>query len=329
MIYKSYILEKNVDKILSSNSFLFYGENEGLKKTFKQLIKSKITDKSLIYFQEEILKNKDAFIEAILNKSLFEDNKNFFINEVDDKIFDIIEKYANTVGVKFFIFSRILNKKSKLRSFFEKSKKFGITACYEDNEITIRNIISEQLRQTKGLTPDIINYIIKTIGADRDKINNEIEKIKLCFHNKDISLEKLDQLLNLNISDDFNRLKDEALKGNATVTNNLMSNTVFEDDKIIYYINSVSLSLQKIKNLAETEKSTKNNMQMIIQNNPKIFWKDKPNLLIQTKKWNKNKILNLSKRLFDLELLIKKNSLIDKKILIKNLMVDVVTLANA
>ena len=31
MIYKSYILEKNIDKIVNCNAFLFYGENEGLK----------------------------------------------------------------------------------------------------------------------------------------------------------------------------------------------------------------------------------------------------------------------------------------------------------
>ena len=125
MIYKSYILEKNIYKIVNCNAFLFYGENEGLKKTFKKLIKSKITGKPLIYFQEEIFKNKDSFIEEILNKSLFDQTKIFFIDEVDDKILDIFEKYSNIEGIKFFIFSKILNKKSKLRSFFEKSKNLG------------------------------------------------------------------------------------------------------------------------------------------------------------------------------------------------------------
>ena len=99
-----------------------------------------------------------------------------------------------------FLFSKILNKKSKLRSFFEKSKKFGVTACYEDNEITLRNIITEQLKQSKGLTNNIINYIIKSIGTEREKIINELEKIRIYFHNKDISIEKLNQLLNLNES---------------------------------------------------------------------------------------------------------------------------------
>ena len=328
MIYKSYILEKNIDQIVNYNAFLFYGENEGLKKTFKKLIKSRIADKPLIYFQEEILKNKDSFIEEILNKSLFDQNKIFFVDEVDDKILDIFEKYSNIEGVKFFIFSKILNKKSKLRSFFEKSKKFGVTACYEDNEITLRNIITEQLKHTKGLTPSIINYIIKSIGTEREKIINELEKIQIYFHDKDISIEKLNQLLNLSESNDFNKLKAAALMGNKLITNDLISNTIFEEEKSIYYVNSISISLQKIRDLIEKKEKSSNTMEMIIQSSPQIFWKDKPNLLIQTKKWNKKKIVDLTKKLYELELQIKKNSFIKKDILIGKLIVDVVNQAN-
>ena len=69
-------------------------------------------------------------------------------------------------------------------------------------------------------------------------------------------------------------------------------------------------------------------MEMIIQSSPQIFWKDKPNLLIQTKKWNK-KIVDLTKKLYELELQIKKNSFIKKDILIGKLIVDVVNQANA
>ena len=38
---------------------------------------------------------------------------------------------------KIFIFSNNLDKKSKIRSYFEKSKDVGIAACYPDNEITL------------------------------------------------------------------------------------------------------------------------------------------------------------------------------------------------
>ena len=36
MIYKSYIIEQNIDPVFKNKMFLFYGENEGLKKEFKK-----------------------------------------------------------------------------------------------------------------------------------------------------------------------------------------------------------------------------------------------------------------------------------------------------
>ena len=33
--------------------------------------------------------------------------------------------------------------------------------------------------------------------------------------------------------------------GNKLITNDLISNTIFEDEKSIYYINSISISLKK------------------------------------------------------------------------------------
>ena len=41
MIYKSYIIEQNISPVLNHKIFLFYGENEGLKKDFKDIIKNK------------------------------------------------------------------------------------------------------------------------------------------------------------------------------------------------------------------------------------------------------------------------------------------------
>ena len=58
MIFKSYIIENN-NEVYSQRFFLFYGENLGLKKHFKNKIKKKF-DKSEIlnYSQDEIIKNK-------------------------------------------------------------------------------------------------------------------------------------------------------------------------------------------------------------------------------------------------------------------------------
>ena len=82
MILKSFEIKK-IDQNIN-NLILFYGKNEGLKnETINILIK----DKSNIsrYEEKEILDNENYFIESILSKSLFEQNK--FINLLGINIF--------------------------------------------------------------------------------------------------------------------------------------------------------------------------------------------------------------------------------------------------
>ena len=213
MIFKSYILDQNIE-LLKNKIFLFYGENQGLKTEFKKNLKRKNKTKEIInLFQDDIVKDKNILIKEVNNKSLFQKEKVIFVNQANDKIFDILEiidKYID--NERIFIFSDALDKKSKLRNYFEKSKEYGITACYDDNEITIRKIVTNKLKTYNGLTPDIINLIIQNSGLNRDKVNNEIEKIKSCFLDKQIHPEKLDLLLNVKMNDDFSVLKDEALR---------------------------------------------------------------------------------------------------------------------
>ena len=78
MIYKSYIIEENLDK-LHNRMFLFFGENEGLQDQIKKKIKQKYNQNEIInYEQEEILKNENIIFNEILNISLFDKKENFY-----------------------------------------------------------------------------------------------------------------------------------------------------------------------------------------------------------------------------------------------------------
>ena len=48
MIYKSYIIEQNLDIIKDSKIVLFYGENQGLKKDLKTSVKVKYKNFEII-----------------------------------------------------------------------------------------------------------------------------------------------------------------------------------------------------------------------------------------------------------------------------------------
>ncbi len=331
MIYKSYIIEQNISIALKHKSFLFYGENEGLKKEFKLKIKKnnqKLTILRLL--QEDIIKNENVLKNEILNKSLFEEKKIIFIDQVNDKLLFIIEEmFENIKDENIFLFSDTLDKKSKIRTYFEKSKDAGVTACYPDNEITIRKIIEKELRGYQGLTPQVVNIILQNTNLDRNKVNNELEKIQSCFKDKRIDPNKIDSILNISENEDFNKLKDEALSGNKTKINKLLTETIFEKDKDVYYLNIINQRINKLYEIENLRANNKTDAELIISTlKPPIFWKDKPMLVLQSKKWNKNKLKKALTKTYEVEINIKSNSSIRKDLLIKNLIVDLCNVAN-
>ena len=331
MIFKSYVLEQNLKSIDDCKIILFYGENQGLKEEFKKNIKeANKNNEKLNLLQDEIIKNENLLINEISNKSLFNNKKIIFIDQVNEKILNIIEEMAEDVSdEKIVIFAGNLDKKSKLRSYFEKSKLCGVVACYQDNEITIKKIITNKLSDYQGLSTQVINFIIQNTGLDRSKVNNEIEKIKNCFLEKKINLEKIDLLLNIKTNDDFNKLKDEALKGNKIKTNKLLADTVFEPENNIYYLNSINQRINKLYEIEKMKQNNSNTETLVSSLKPPIFWKDKPVLIEQTNKWNENKIKKALEKTYTLELQIKTGSGIKNDLLIKNLMVDLCTVANS
>ena len=62
---------------------------------------------------------------------------------------------------------------------------------------------------------------------------------------------------------------------------------------------------------------------------PPVFWKDKPMLIEQSRKWNKNKIQSALNKTYNAEIEIKSNANIRKDLIIKNLIVDLCSTANA
>ena len=329
MIYKSYSVEENISSI-SGKIFLFYGENLGLQNDLKNKIRN-LNNKALIknFNQEEILADENKFFNELLNQSLFEDTKIFFINQTNDKILELIKEIEiKKDNQKVFLFSELLDKRSKLRNYFEKSSTLGIVACYADNEISLKKIILDKLKGYTGLSSQNINIIIENCGLDRSKLNNELIKITTFFKNKIIDTDRLEALLNLKVNDNFDLLKDQALVGNKTKTNKLISDTILENEKNIFYLNIIN---QRLMKLLEVNKNTRDgNVEGAINKiKPPIFWKDKALFSLQARKWNKVKLKKMLQQTYKIELKIKSNSQVSQSLLIKKLLVDMCCLANA
>ena len=283
MNYKSYLVEQNIN-ILKNNILLFYGENLGLKNDLKKKLMLNNSNAVVVRLtQEELLRNQNYFIENLLNMSLFSEEKIYFIEQVNDKILELIEDMRDKLDdQKIYLFGEILDKKSKLRSEFEKSKKLGIVACYNDNEINIKKIILKRLKGYEGLSPISINLIIENSNLDRAKLNNELDKIETFFVNKKIINSELVKLLNINENDNFNMLKDAVLAGNNKNTNKLLSDTNIENDKTFFYINSINQRLFILNELFSIKNKSVD--QALTNLKLPIFWKDKPHVIEQARK---------------------------------------------
>lgn len=329
MIYKSYLVEENVE-ILKSNLTLIYGENLGLINDIKIKISKKNQKNKILKFnQDEILKNEKIFFTEIYNKSLFENEnkKVFFIDSVNDKFVKIINQIFPLASDNLiFLFSNILEKKSKLRNFFEKEKEVDIIPCYQDNEITIKRIIKEDIKNYSGLTKPIIDLIMESCGNDRIKIKNEINKIKTFFNNSPLNYKSVSSLLNMKENEDFNFIRDFAISGNKNKTGKYLDSTIFETEKSTYYLSNLN---QRLLSLKEVVKNKKNLEQTINEIRPPIFWKDKSTYLLQAKIWNTQKLNKALNKIYITEIKLKTNSNLNKNIIIKKLIVDICDLATA
>ena len=192
MIIKSYEVHKKISSFLKYNLFLLYGENIGLKKDVKEFIRKALKEKDnnieiLSAYENEILGNDENFYNLVYSGSLFSDTKIITIFEATDKIIETInniyDKYPENVYL--IIFSEILEKKSKLRNFFETKEKTICVPCYLDSEKDLEIIAQLEFKKNNiSISREAINLLIEKSNADRNNLRNEIEKIKSYSLNK-------------------------------------------------------------------------------------------------------------------------------------------------
>jgi len=325
MFLKSYLLEQNISLIDKYFINLIYGENIGMKDDIKDQIKIYFKDHEKILFtQDEILKEKNILIEQVENTSLFCSKKIIFVNEVTDKIRDIIYDIGQKPkeDLKIFLFAQTLEKKSSLRKYFEKENTQGIIACYQDNERTLGEYIRRKLKDYTGVTQEMINFLIKNCNLDRKTLSNEIDKIKCLFIDKKINTDKLPELLNNNNNLDFNSVRDACLSADKKNLNENLGNIVLQNENAYFYLSILSNRIEKLINLSYELKREKNIEKAIDKMKPPIFWKDKPTFYKQIRRWNSEKLEQARKILFDAEIQLKVNANLNNNTLIKNLIVD-------
>tara|TARA_B100001057_G_scaffold431381_1_gene458783 strand:+ start:4082 stop:5083 length:1002 start_codon:yes stop_codon:yes gene_type:complete len=317
MIVKFFELKKK--KLHPYKFFLLYGNNKGLiEETVESIIDQLKVTNIYKYEENEIIKDIDLFEENIISKSFFENEKLVIISRSTDKIFKIFEKLVlkNIDDVSFILKSNALEKKSKLRSFFEKNKSTICIPFYEDNEQSL-NLLTQKFLKEKGvmLSQQNINLIIERSRGDRINLYNELNKIENFAKNrKKIETEDILKLTNLSENFDFSELVDNVLTKNKRKTLYILNENNFAAEDSILIIR---IFLNKLKRLLKirSQIETKKNIEDVISNfKPPIFWKEKDIVKKQIDIWSYEKIQKLIIRANEIELLIKKNPLLSTNV---------------
>ena len=318
MILKSFELDKiNFSKF---KLFVLYGENEGLKKEIISKIKRNYNNKEIIYEEEQILKNKDFFFSEIKNKSLFDENKTFIIERSSEKISEIVmDLDQNFLDDIIILNCGVLDKKSKLRNFIEKSNNAVIIATYKDNSQSLINIAKEFFLKNKiSVSYETLNLLVNRCSGDRGNLKNELEKVSnyLC-DKKVLSMKEISTLTNLAENYSASELVDASLSKNLKKTQEILNENNYAHEDIFFILRVFLQKAKKILSLLEKIENKSDIEKVISEHRPPIFWKDKPVIKKQLELWSYKKMSNLIQKLNHIEITIKENNTLSI-ILMKN-----------
>ncbi len=308
MIIKSFEIEKI--NLKTNKLILFYGKNEGYKNHITEILSKKFST-ILKYDEKEIIEDNTKFVESLLSKSLFDNEKLIIVRRVTDKLYKVIEEISNKniEETTILINSENLDKKSKIRNFFEKSKTSICCAFYPDDQKIMLNIANNYIKKQKLLiSQSNLNLIISKCGEDREQLINELHKLALFGKDgKELNLEVIEKLTNVIQNHDISLLVDNCLTKNKKKLIKIFNENNFSNDDAVQIIRIFLNKSKKIEILSRHFKENKNMILTISSARPPIFWKDKKIIEEQIYKWEPKKIRNLIFKLNELELLIKKN----------------------
>ena len=300
--------------------YLFYGDNQGLKEeNIKNLFEKNYKDKIHRYEEKEILDDINIFFNNIFNKSFFDNEKLIIINRATDKIKTIIEELIekNPEDIQIILNSKNLEKKSSLRKLFEKEKSIACIPFYEDNNQTLNSIISLFFRNKKiPISQQLINVLVERSRGDRKNLNNELEKIEnFSLNKKNLNIQEIIKLTNLADNYSASELVDHSLAKNTRKTVTILGENNYSDEDNIIIIRTLLAKLKRLVKIYDLIDEKNNIEQAISACKPPIFWKDKPLVTQQIRSWKKDGLEQLIYKTNEIELLVKKNSVLAKNIL--------------
>ncbi len=311
MIVKNFELNK---KILDKhNFFLLYGKNEGLQNEIIQSQFLKNFGGQIDKYDEiEFLKNNEIIITELLNKSFFESKKILIISRTSDKITKTVEEIEerDMMDVKIIFKSGPLEKRSKLRNYFEKNRNLISIPFYEDDVRSLTSVIIAFITQHKiKLSRESVNLLVNRASGDRDNLKIELDKILYYSQsNNKIEFENVQKLTNLAENYGVSELADSCLNRNKKNVSKIFNENNYTDEDCILILRTLLAKSKRLLTIIKKFNETENLDSVISGMKPPIFWKEKDNVKKQAVSWKIDELKSRIYKINEIEFLIKSNS---------------------
>ena len=311
MIKKYFDLKKI--NLSDFNLFLFYGKNDGLQnEVINDIFTSNFKGNVNKYDETEFINNYETLASELLTSSLFEKEKIIIISRTSDKILKFIDEILDKgiKEIKIIFKSSELEKRSKIRNFFEKRKDLIIVPFYEDNSSTLSSIVIKFLNENNiNMSRESINLLVDRAYGNRKILKTELDKIlNYSFTKKKIDLRAVQKLTNLNENYGVNELADNYLEKNKKNIAKILNENIYSDEDCILILRTVLSKSKRLINIIKKYNETKNLDEVIANNKPPIFWKDKDSVKRQANSWKINDLKEKIYQINEVETLIKNNS---------------------
>jgi len=311
MIKKYFDLKKI--NLSNFNLFLFYGKNDGLQnEVINDIFTSNFKGNVNKYDETEFINNYETLASELLTSSLFEKEKIIIISRTSDKILKFVDEILDKgiKEIKIILKSSELEKRSKIRNFFEKRKDLVIVPFYEDNSSTLSSIVIKFLNENNiNMSRESINLLVKRANGNRKILKTELDKIlNYSFTKKKIDLKAVQKLTNLNENYGVNELADNYLEKNKRNIAKILNENIYSDEDCILILRTVLSKSKRLINIIKKYNETKNLDEVISNTKPPIFWKDKDSVKRQANAWKINDLKEKIYQINEVETLIKNNS---------------------
>ena len=302
--------KSNPQEIKSKNILLLYGENKGQKNEFIETNFEFLKENTQKIDEQELLKNENNYMESLLNKSFFEEEKLIIIDSATDKTLNFIELILEKqiTDTKIILISGILETKNKLRKFFEKNESVLCIPFYPDDFRTLNLIANNFLKKIRiSISNEALNLIIERAMGSRINLKNELKKIEMYLIDKNkIEISDIYKLTNQSDNYDSGTLVNNILAKNKKKVSLILNENNYQNDDVIIILRTFLAKTKRILNILETHNRGGSLDQTINSFKPPIFWKEKEIVKKQIQSWSKSKIYKLIEEINELELNSKK-----------------------